>query len=187
MLENFHPIIRSTRNLISTAQFPRSMFVQINSILNTLKKDSKTAAIMDWLEKKDIENEQQRYENLNVAMEIINRAVSAMPQTHGKEYNTNVVYQSLTNAEPKDAMEATLCAQSVALYAQGMQYLAQAGKTEVLYQAEFSIKCAIKLLRLNNETTEALARYRRKGEQKVVVQHVNVNDGGKAIVGNMIS
>ena len=34
---------------------------------------------------------------------------------------------------------------------------------------------------------EALARYRRKGEQKVVVQHVNVNDGGKAIVGNMIS
>ncbi len=45
----------------------------------------------------------------------------------------------------------------------------------------------IKLLRLHNETTKAAARYRRKGEQKVVVQHVNVNDGGKAIIGNMIS
>ena len=57
----------------------------------------------------------------------------------------------------------------------------------MMCQIEFNMKCAIKLLRLHNETTEALARYRRKGEQKVVVQHVNVNDGGKAIVGNMIS
>ena len=57
----------------------------------------------------------------------------------------------------------------------------------MICQIEFNMKCAIKLLRLHNETTEALARYRRKGEQKVVVQHVNVNDGGKAIVGNMIS
>jgi hypothetical protein len=30
---------------------------------------------------------------------------------------------------------------------------------------------------------ETLMKYRRKGEQRVVVQHVNVNDGGKAIVG----
>ena len=39
-----------------------------------------------------------------------------------------------------------------------------------------------KLSRLYNETLETLMRYRRKGEQKVVVQHVQVNDGGKAIV-----
>lgn len=45
-------------------------------------------------------------------------------------------------------------------------------------QAEFHTKTAIKLLRLHNETIEALCRYRRKGEQRVVVQHVNV-------VGNM--
>ena len=31
---------------------------------------------------------------------------------------------------------------------------------------------------------DTLTRYRRKGEQKVIVQHANVNDGGKAIVGN---
>lgn len=27
-------------------------------------------------------------------------------------------------------------------------------------------------------------KYKRKGEQRVVVQHVNVNEGGKAMVGN---
>ena len=41
-----------------------------------------------------------------------------------------------------------------------------------------------KLMRLFNETLESLMKYRRKGEQKVIVQHVNVNDGGRAIVGN---
>jgi hypothetical protein len=32
---------------------------------------------------------------------------------------------------------------------------------------------------------ETLKRYRTGGEQKVTVQHVNVNDGGQAIVGNV--
>ena len=32
---------------------------------------------------------------------------------------------------------------------------------------------------------EALKRYRTGGEQKVVVQHVNVNKGGQAIVGTV--
>ena len=32
---------------------------------------------------------------------------------------------------------------------------------------------------------EALKRYRSKGEQKVVVEHVTVNEGGQAIVGNV--
>jgi len=32
---------------------------------------------------------------------------------------------------------------------------------------------------------EALRRYRTGGEQKVTVQHVNVGEGGQAIVGNV--
>jgi hypothetical protein len=32
---------------------------------------------------------------------------------------------------------------------------------------------------------EALKRYRTGGEQRVTVQHVTVNDGGRAIVGNV--
>ena len=68
-----------------------------------------------------------------------------------------------------------------------MQYLSRVEKSDMMCQIEFNMKCAITLLRLHNETTEALTRYRRKGEQKVVVQYVNVNDGGKAIFGNLIS
>ena len=34
---------------------------------------------------------------------------------------------------------------------------------------------------------EALQRYRGKGQQKVTVEHVNVNAGGQAIVGTVQS
>ena len=32
---------------------------------------------------------------------------------------------------------------------------------------------------------EALQRYRGKGQQKMVIEHVNVNSGGQAIIGNV--
>jgi hypothetical protein len=48
------------------------------------------------------------------------------------------------------------------------------------------IKMATKLLRLENETIEVLTRYRNRGAQKYVVQHVNVEGGGRAIVGAVL-
>jgi hypothetical protein len=42
-----------------------------------------------------------------------------------------------------------------------------------------------KLARTFAAQVEALKRYRSSGQQTVVVQHVNVADGGKAIVGNV--
>jgi hypothetical protein len=38
-------------------------------------------------------------------------------------------------------------------------------------------------LRTFTAQVEALQRYRGKGQQKVTVEHVNVNAGGQAIVG----
>jgi len=59
------------------------------------------------------------------------------------------------------------------------------GKAERYDTSNHYGNLAIKLLRLHNETIETLGRYRRGGEQKVTVQHVNVNEGGKAIIGNV--
>ena len=44
---------------------------------------------------------------------------------------------------------------------------------------------AVKLLRTFTTQLEALQRYRGKGQQKVTVEHVNVNAGGQAIVGTV--
>jgi len=42
-----------------------------------------------------------------------------------------------------------------------------------------------KLARTFAAQVEALKRYRTGGEQKVTVEHVTVNEGGQAIVGNV--
>ncbi len=42
-----------------------------------------------------------------------------------------------------------------------------------------------KLMQTFMAQMEALKRYRSGGEQKVTVQHVNVSEGGQAIVGNV--
>lgn len=118
--------------------------------------------------------------------EISKRAINSMPGSN-EEHNVNTVYQVLSSFQPKDPIEAKLCLQSNSLYAQGMLYLSRAEKSDMLFQSDFYMKCAIKLLRLHNETIETLSRYSRKGEQRVIVQHVNVENGGKAIVGNVIA
>jgi len=116
---------------------------------------------------------------------ILNGALSLTgskkPESH------NIISQALAEYQPRDQHEARLCVQSTALYDHGMNYLFQLNSNKNLAQSEFYLKNAIKLLRLHNETIEALGKYRRGGTQNVIVQHVQVNDGGKAIVGNMIA
>jgi hypothetical protein len=65
-----------------------------------------------------------------------------------------------------------------------MQYLSKADNCNMLTQSDFYMKNALKLLRLHNETLESLNRHRRGGEQRVIVQHVQVSEGGQAIVNN---
>jgi hypothetical protein len=93
-----------------------------------------------------------------------------------------LIIESLNEFEPADYFEAQLYTKAVALYDQGMNYLSCASTSKLIDHIEKYQKWAVKLLRLHNETIETLTRYRRKGEQKFVVQHVNVSDGGQAVV-----
>ena len=92
----------------------------------------------------------------------------------------------LEEFHPKDAIEGLLASKIVALHFRGMRLLAQtcggmSDECKALY-----VNMATKLLRLENEAIEALTRYRNRGAQKYVVQHVNVEEGGKAIVGAVL-
>lgn len=120
--------------------------------------------------------------NVDLADDIISKGYSGMPQSRSHFHNLNVLLQSLHDMEPGDIVEARLITQMTALHTQGMEYLRRAENSEMLCHIEAYQKFAVKLLRLQNETVETLMRYRRKGEQKVIVQHVNVNDGGQAVV-----
>ena len=53
--------------------------------------------------------------------------------------------------------------------------------------ANFYINSATKLMRTYTTQMEALIKYRNKGKQQITVkhQHVNVNEGGQAVIGDV--
>jgi len=142
-----------------------------------------------------LESDKQRFNKFSdltgtkdteVGVHILEKAWLAMsPLTASSTVYGNVILQSFSDQKPRDAIEARLVAQVAVLYSQGMNYLGKAEMTDYPEQKQQYVNMAVKLLRLHNETIEALQRYRRGGEQRVTVQHVHVSQGGQAIVGNV--
>lgn len=99
----------------------------------------------------------------------------------------NTIAQSMQAFGPEDEYEGQLIAQLVVLHEHAMDWLGRAKRTEKVDFANVYLNGASKLLARHHETLEALLKYRRKGEQRVHVEHVHIHEGGQAIVGNVTS
>ncbi len=118
---------------------------------------------------------------------ILSSTMSAMPiNATGDHASTiQVTQEALTSMKPNDIFEGMLCSKLLILHNHAMDYMSHASNPDAKLQTqEMYLNRAIKIMRLHNETQEALNKHRRKGEQKVVVVHQNVqvNDGGQALV-----
>jgi hypothetical protein len=108
--------------------------------------------------------------------------------THGQppdEQVLNFLVSVLKGIEPRDQLETMLGAQMAAVHQLAMDFAWRLGNTEDLVVQEHHERNFNKLTRTFAAQVEALKRYRSSGEQKVRVEHVTVNEGGKAIVGNV--
>ena len=93
---------------------------------------------------------------------------------------------ALVSFKPADELESMLAAQLIACHNAAMECYRRAmigeqsfaGRSENLSQAN-------KLSRSFATLLEALNRHRGKGQQKVTVEHIHINRGGQAIVGNV--
>lgn len=101
----------------------------------------------------------------------------------------NATFKALLSMKPADEFEGMLISRLIVLHQQYMDMLARSTHQTNRDWKESYINSSTKLMRIYNETLETLNRYRRKGEQKVTVthNHVQVNQGGKAIVGSEIN
>ncbi len=97
---------------------------------------------------------------------------------------SNAFHGAMLGMAPKDIVESQLCSRLLILNSRANHYMSLATTAEYQKVIDLNINRATKLMRLHNETLEALNRYRRKGEQrvKVVHQYVQVNEGGQAVV-----
>lgn len=104
--------------------------------------------------------------------------------------NCNMVLNALHALRPQDEFEGMLISRLVALHFQIMNFMERTIREDQSTPIiDLNVNRVAKLSRLYNESLETLMRYRRKGEQKVVVQHVNIEGGAQAIVnnGNMVA
>jgi hypothetical protein len=108
--------------------------------------------------------------------------------TSGAKLNESAVNRMLattTALEPQDPAEAMLITQ-MALVHEALSWAARrlAG-ADTLPQLDAHERCFNKLARTYAAQMETLKRYRTGGQQRVIVEHVTVNAGGQAIVGNV--
>lgn len=87
---------------------------------------------------------------------------------------------------PRDGVEGMLAAQMVAVHENAMECLRRAQVSEqTVVGRDMNLKHAAKLVQIYARQLEALAKHRGAGRQKITVEHVNVESGGQAIVGNV--
>ena len=95
------------------------------------------------------------------------------------------IFTELAGINPQDQIEGMIAAQMIATHHATMdcfRIVAQNGQLDIINQM---LCYANKLSRTFTMQMEALNRYRGKGGQKMTVEHVHINSGGQAIIGNI--
>jgi hypothetical protein len=101
------------------------------------------------------------------------------------ESRLNFMLSVVKGVEPKDQMEAMLAAQMAATHNATMTYAERLADSSSYMESEMAEKALNKLARTFTTQVEALKKYRTGGKQTVTVEHVTVNAGGQAVVGNV--
>jgi hypothetical protein len=101
------------------------------------------------------------------------------------ERELNFMLAVVKSIEPKDEVEAMIAAQMAAVHMATMTFTRRLTHVETIPQQDSATSAFNKLARTYAVQMDALKRYRSSGEQTIKVQHVTVNDGGQAIVGNV--
>jgi hypothetical protein len=121
-----------------------------------------------------------------LAVRLILDVVNAATHSSGGSLDINGLNAGVAAVHgiaPQDEFEAMLAIQMIGVHkatVEALYHLRNAGSAQ---SRETASNAANKLARTFAAQLEALSRYRGKGQQKVVVEHVHVHKGGQAIVG----
>jgi hypothetical protein len=116
---------------------------------------------------------------------LVNQMLSAVGIEPGEEHTANFVATAVAGIHPRDEVEGMLAAQMAVTHTMSMTLARRLAKAETLPQQDSAARAFNQLTRTYAAQVEALRKYRTGGEQRVLVQHVNVSDGGQAIVGHV--
>jgi len=101
------------------------------------------------------------------------------------EVNLAFMISMVKSIKPRDSVEAMLVAQMVSVHVMAMRCAYHLAHAQDVAQQDCAGRALGRLARTFPAQIEALNRYRSHGEPAITVQNVSVQDGGKAIVGNV--
>ena len=87
---------------------------------------------------------------------------------------------------PRDSIEAMLVAQMVSIHVMAMRCAYHLANAEDIARQDSAARALGRLARIFPAQIDALSRYRNNSEPAITVQNVSVQDGGNAIVGNVM-
>lgn len=99
--------------------------------------------------------------------------------------NLAFMISMVRSIRPRDSVEAMLVAQMVSVHVMAMRCAYHLANAEDVARQDSAARALGRLTRVFPAQIDALSRYRNNGEPAITVQNVSVQDGGKAIVGNV--
>lgn len=119
------------------------------------------------------------------AHQLFEQLVVAMPKGMDCGPAMAANYNFLKDLALKDPLEGILAVQMLSIQGHFVEQLAKAKHASSPEIENLHQKNAVALSNLFGKQMERLNSYRKKGNQTIQVQHVNISAGGQAIVGNV--
>ena len=126
---------------------------------------------------------------------FLQQTICAFPRVIDSEaeFDENECVKATNNAlsvfhelKPKDPVEAMLLCQLIGVYNTSMDLLQKSQSAYLNFEQRVQAgNLAVKMTRTYALQMEALKKYRTGGQQTMKVEHVHVNQGGQAVIGNL--
>jgi len=155
-----------------------------------IKKEADEDGVIE-LRLQNIKNTSEFIEALCVAdvdmANCLSKQLMSTQEANGKsDSDINAAYAMYQGIAPKDSVECLLAAQMVAVHNMSLEMAKRAmTEAQTFEGVNANINRVTKLMRTFTAQVETLKKYRTGGKQTIQVQHVNVNEGGQAVVGNV--
>lgn len=121
----------------------------------------------------------------DAAIRLLGQLVSTLPNKDSI-LNANAAVAMVQGIGPQDELEGMLAAQMVATHNLAMEYARRSMGKDLSVEVFKTLNSqTAKFMGLFSRQVEALAKYRLRGQQRITVQHVQVNQGGQAVIGDI--
>jgi hypothetical protein len=125
------------------------------------------------------------YKGFNFPL-LVQATVASCADDNNEIKTINSVCAAMLGIRPKDELEGMLAAQMITVHNQAMNCFYKANDLQKYPELAHKYQNqGNKLVRTFSMIVETLTKHRRKGLQRVKVEHVHVYKGGQAIVGNV--